>query len=343
MNRYIKTLFLIGCAAISFFTAWSYYTQTPVNENQPPLINPTHFSPSDIRSIVVLVQGLSFNTQIGTGMIIETGVDQVGPYTLILTANHVVSQTQAASVTFSDGIFARGPVVYRHESTDSAIIRLPLRRDNFRPREIRREPLSDGEVVSAVGWPRGLFPAFLIGKVQNSSFSISANPQNNVTARNSSARFIAADIPAIGGVSGSPVFDQNGLHVGMIVSYIFGQSESEGNSGFTLIIPAADILLHYLNRNIPLLDTSCFAGVVPKIENISSDVRRFLGLSFSYNGECELSRRIPSDWVLVEAGGIVLSNPASVFVFLNRFYAGVEIYVKVRLEDGSIEERRLAT
>jgi hypothetical protein len=343
MNKYLRT-FLLSLLVTLFAVGAKYLAyQNSVVSAVPPSIHISGFSPADLRANVVLIQGLGPVQQVGSGMVIESGVDQAGPYSLVLTANHVVAQTQQANVTFSDGISARGSIVYRHEGTDSAIIRLPLQREGFVSRDLRRSSLSDGEVVVAVGWPRGLFPAFLRGQVQNPAFSASGNLQDSTAARNSASRFIAADIPAIGGVSGSPVFDNHGRHVGMIVSYLTSTGAAEGNSGFTMIIPVTDILLHYLNRNIPLLDTSCFAGVRPSIQSISPDVRRFLGIRFSYNGDCELSRRIPSDWVLVEAGGITLNNPASVFVFLNRFYAGVEIYVKVRLDDGTIEERRLDT
>ena len=134
---------------------------------------------------------------------------EVNKHHIIVTAAHVVSDTQYAFVEGRDGETALGSIFYRDERRDIALILIPKleSRESMRYRPLSEQEMRGTEVIYT-GFPAShdLFTAY--GRISGLS-------QNNNLLMHSYAWM---------GASGSGVFDMRGRMVGVLIAVDLGSS-----------------------------------------------------------------------------------------------------------------------
>lgn len=144
----------------------------------------------------------------------------------VITDQHVVGDAKAVTIRWSDGIETTGAVIRGDKVRDVAIIKTSAR--GRAPLRLRREPLSVGDAVFAIGAPldqkfqstvtRGVLSAFRTFEGLN---------------------FLQSDAAVNHGSSGGPLLDDKGAVVGITES---GFSIQGAPEGINLFIPIGDAL-----------------------------------------------------------------------------------------------------
>jgi serine protease Do len=168
---------------------------------------------------------------LGTGFVI----DREG---FILTNNHVVEQTEALKVRFSNEKEFDAEIIGRDPKTDLALIKVDV------PEPLTPLTLGDsdtlqvGDWVVAIGNPFGLGNTVTAGIVSAKYRQIGGGPYDN---------FIQTDAPINPGNSGGPLLNLNGEVVG-VNSAIFSQTGGNIGIGFAVPINMAKQLLPQLRQ-----------------------------------------------------------------------------------------------
>jgi serine protease Do len=168
---------------------------------------------------------------LGTGFVI----DREG---FILTNNHVVEQTEALKVRFSNEKEFDAEIIGRDPKTDLALIKVDV------PEPLTPLTLGDsdtlqvGDWVVAIGNPFGLGNTVTAGIVSAKYRQLGGGPYDN---------FIQTDAPINPGNSGGPLLNLNGEVVG-VNSAIFSQTGGNIGIGFAVPINMAKQLLPQLRQ-----------------------------------------------------------------------------------------------
>lgn len=145
---------------------------------------------------------------------------------LIVTNNHVIANAESVTVKFADGTTLEATVVGADPMTDIALLRVetdePLAAVEFGS----SEELRVGDEVIAMGSPFGLSGTVTSGIVSATSRNINSGPFDD---------FIQTDAAINRGNSGGPLFDVNGVVVGVNTA-IF--SPGGGSVGIGFAVPS---------------------------------------------------------------------------------------------------------
>ena len=179
--------------------------------------------------ILPSVVHIQTQTGVGSGVIYEDG--------LIITAAHVVQNSETVRVRFIDGDQVSGTVLGTTPEVDIAVI--AVERDDLTPATFVTEKPRVGQTAIAVGSPWGLESTVTAGIV-------SAVDQTNCSVRPDSGEFscsamVQTDAAINPGNSGGPLVDRQGRVLGINVS-IF--TDSGANDGVGFAVPA-DIATTY--------------------------------------------------------------------------------------------------
>jgi S1-C subfamily serine protease len=233
-----------------------------------------------VRESVVLVQGTTSEGGVqGSGFVYETSGRIV-----VVTNYHVVHDSSALSITFSNGNGFSAAVLGTDPYVDLAVLSVDAPAIEFKPIEVvSSSTLRVGETVIAIGNPYGLVGSLTTGVVSALGRSIT---EEDYAGGYSIANIIQTSTPINPGNSGGPLLNAIGKVVGVTTAIV---SESQG-LGFA--VPSNTIL-----REIDSL-----------ISSGTYDGHSYLGVSgqdMSYNLAQETGASVTYGWKIatVTAGG----------------------------------------
>lgn len=219
-------LFLGGCAA-----GGAHAQPRPLEDVFDDVRNSVVTITATSRAVTLTGQSrLAAEEGVGSGVLISSDGD-------IMTAAHVVHNSDAVLITFSDGHVARGQVISSDPMTDLALVRV---RDVSANAVIATLGDSDdvrvGSRVFVVGSPRGMSHTLTVGH-------ISARREAPTEFRGLvDVEVFQTDAAVNPGNSGGPLFNMQGEVIG-IVSYIVTQSGGNEGLGFALTSRTARAIL----------------------------------------------------------------------------------------------------
>ena len=194
-----------------------------------PLPSPAVKAYQAVRSSIVRVRATldEEGPQRATGsgvVIVDKGV--------ILTSLHVVSGANRVRVQFEDGLEADADIVSRQPEMDLAILQAKQIPDDLKAATLRSaKQLTEGEHVTAVGFPFGIGPSVSHGVISGLRRQYRSPGGERVLSN-----LIQFDAAANPGSSGGPLVNAAGEVVG-IVTAILATSEKSGFSGIAFAVP----------------------------------------------------------------------------------------------------------
>jgi serine protease Do len=192
----------------------------------------------------------------------------VDPAGYIVTNRHVVIDSFAVTVVFSDGTRLPAHVVGHPPATDIALLKVdtdhPLPAVTFGDSDLVRV----GERVLAIGNPLGLSGTVTLGIVSALNRDTGDTPYDN---------FIQTDAAINHGNSGGPLFDMKGAVIGVNTALIATGDASAGSMGLGLAIPAND-------AKFAASELRAFGRVRPgwigaRLQQVTPDLATALGLT----------------------------------------------------------------
>jgi S1-C subfamily serine protease len=198
-----------------------------------PLPSPAVKAYQAVRSSIVRISaigdGLEYDEYArratGSGVVIvDKGV--------ILTSLHVVSGANRVRVQFEDGMEADADIISKQPEMDLAILQAKQIPDDLRAATLRSaKQLTEGEHVTAVGFPFGIGPSVSHGVISGLKRQY-RSPDNERVLSN----LIQFDAAANPGSSGGPLVNAQGEVIG-IVTAILATSEKAGFAGIAFAVP----------------------------------------------------------------------------------------------------------
>jgi S1-C subfamily serine protease len=185
---------------------------------------------ADVRESVVLIQGTTSGGGVqGSGFVYESSNGMI-----VITNFHVVYDTSALSVTFSNGNGYSATVLGTDPYSDLAVLSVAAPSNEFKAVEIvSSSTLRVGEPVIAIGNPYGLVGSLTTGVVSALGRSIT---EEDFAGGFSIANIIQTSTPINPGNSGGPLLNSIGKVVGVTTAIV---TDSQG-LGFA--IPSNTIL-----------------------------------------------------------------------------------------------------
>lgn len=145
----------------------------------------------------------------------------------VLTAAHVVQANKTVKLKTQDGTEIDAPVLWSSPAYDAALVYAPALKAESSPFSCRA-PVA-GELVRAYGNPRHVEFAQTWGRVSGMAPEDAADKGN-----------VVVNITFIGGMSGGPVFDEQGHVIGLVQAVL-------GQTAFGFMVPMSSIC-HLLGR-----------------------------------------------------------------------------------------------
>jgi S1-C subfamily serine protease len=247
-----------------------------------------------VRESVVLVQGTTSDGGVqGSGFVYKSSDRMV-----VITNYHVVHDTTALSVTFSNGNGYSAAVLGTDPYVDLAVLSVEAPASEFKPVEIvSSSTLRVGEPVIAIGNPYGLVGSLTTGIVSALGRSIT---EEDYAGGFAIANIIQTSTPINPGNSGGPLLNAVGKVVGVTTAIV---SESQG-LGFA--VPSNTIL-----REISALITTgtyeghSYLGVSG--QDMSYNLAQQIGASVTYGWRiASVTSGGPSDGIL-NVGDIIIA------------------------------------
>jgi len=185
---------------------------------------------ASVRESVVLVQGATSDGGVQGSGFVYAATDRM----VVITNYHVVHDTSALSVTFSNGNGYSAATLGTDPYVDLAVLSVDAPASEFKPIEVvSSSTLRVGEPVIAIGNPYGLVGSLTTGVVSALGRSIT---EEDYAQGYSIANIIQTSTPINPGNSGGPLLNAVGKVVGVTTAIV---SESQG-LGFA--IPSNTIL-----------------------------------------------------------------------------------------------------
>jgi serine protease Do len=223
---------------------------------------------------------------LGSGFIID-------PSGLIVTNNHVIDGADKITVTLQDNTTLKATVVGRDETGDIALLKVtpdkPLPAVQFGNSDDARV----GDWVLAIGNPFGLGGTVTAGIVSARGRNIHQGPYDD---------FIQTDAPINRGNSGGPLFDMNGLVVGMNTAIY---SPSGGSIGIGFSIPSNMVKNVVAQLRAYGHPRRGWLGV--RIQEVTPDIAESLGLKEAAGAMVAgVNKGGPADEANIRNGDIIL-------------------------------------
>jgi S1-C subfamily serine protease len=239
-----------------------------------------------VRESVVLVQGTTSDGGVqGSGFVYESSDRMV-----VITNYHVVHDTSALSVTFSNGNGYSATVLGIDPYAELAVLSVDAPASEFKPVEIvSSSTLRVGEPVIAIGNPYGLVGSLTTGVVSALGRSLT---QEDFAGGYAIANIIQTSTPINPGNSGGPLLNAVGKVVGITTAIV---SDSQG-LGFA--VPSNTIL-----REISaLITTGTYTGhsyLGVSGQDMSYNIAQQIGASVTYGWRiASVTPGGPSDGIL---------------------------------------------
>ena len=181
-------------------------------------------------SVVAIDVEAEQGTAAGSGVILDTEGH-------ILTNNHVVEGARTVQVMLWDGRIYEATIVGTDATTDLAVLKITDPPDDLTAATLgTSDDLGVGEAVMAVGNPLGLDSTVTTGIISALDRPVAASSQTSASTSVTNAIQIDAAINP--GNSGGPLFDAQGLVIGITssIATLTGSSES-GSIGLGFAIP----------------------------------------------------------------------------------------------------------
>jgi serine protease Do len=194
---------------------------------------------------------------LGSGFVI----DQQG---LVVTNNHVISDSDEINVVLSDGAKLKAEIIGRDQKTDIALLRVKPDRALKAVKFGDSEKLRIGEWVIAIGNPFGLGGSVSAGIVSARNRDINSGPYDS---------YIQTDAAINRGNSGGPLFNLEGEVIGVNTAII---SPSGGSIGIGFAVPSKNV--------VAVIDQLRQFGEVRRgwlgvrIQQVTDDIAESLGL-----------------------------------------------------------------
>jgi S1-C subfamily serine protease len=247
-----------------------------------------------VRESVVLVQGTTSDGSVqGSGFVYEFSDRMV-----VITNYHVVHDTSALSVTFSNGNGYSASVLGTDPYADLAVISADAPVNEFKPVEIvSSSTLRVGEPVIAIGNPYGLVGSLTTGVVSGLGRSIT---EEDYAGGYSIANIIQTSTPINPGNSGGPLLNAVGNVVGITTAIV---SDSQG-LGFA--VPSNTILREIAG----LIDPGTYSGhsyLGVSGQDMDFNTAQDIGASVTYGWRiATVTAGGPSDGIL-DVGDIIIA------------------------------------
>ena len=151
----------------------------------------------------------------------------------IITAGHVTAGLRSIDVELSDGNKVKAEVLWTNTPTDGGYDVSLVYAANLPAASapLSCKPTATGEAVTIIGNPDSLTFLQSWGRV---SGKVTKGDWGDWKS------LVALDVVAAPGVSGGPVYNNNGDVVGILVS---GLSDARGNYGYTFMVPSTTICM----------------------------------------------------------------------------------------------------
>jgi serine protease Do len=225
-------------------------------------------------------------SSLGSGFVID-------PEGIIVTNNHVIADADEIIANFADGSRLPAEVIGRDPQTDVALLRVepeqPLTAVEFGDSDAIRV----GDWVLAIGNPFGLGGTVTAGIVSAQKRDINSGPYD---------AFIQTDASINRGNSGGPLFDMNGVVVGINTAII---SPTGGSIGIGFAIPAS-IARNVIDQLLEYGETRRgWLGV--RIQTVSDEIAESLGLDRARGAlVAGVSTEGPGGAAGIETGDVIL-------------------------------------
>jgi len=248
---------------------------------------------ASVRESVVLVQGTTSDSGVQASGFVYNAPDR----TVVITNYHVVHDTTALSVTFSNGNGYDATVLGTDPYADLAVLSVDAPTSEFNPVEIvSSSTLRVGELVIAIGNPYGLVGSLTTGVVSALGRSLT---EQELAGGYSIANIIQTSTPINPGNSGGPLLNAEGNVVGITTAIL---TDSQG-LGFA--VPSNAILREVST----LITTGTYTGhsyLGVSGQDMSYDVAQDVGSSVTYGWRiASVTAGGPSDGIL-NPGDIII-------------------------------------
>jgi S1-C subfamily serine protease len=249
---------------------------------------------ADVRESVVLIQGTTSEGGVqGSGFVYESSNGMV-----VITNFHVVYDTSALSVTFSNGNGYAATVLGTDPYSDLAVLSVAAPSNEFKPVEIvGSSTLRVGEPVIAIGNPYGLVGSLTTGVVSALGRSIT---EEDLAGGFSIANIIQTSTPINPGNSGGPLLNPVGNVVGVTTAIV---SDSQG-LGFAI---PSNTILRELSALITTGSYTAHSYLGVSGQDMSYDLAQQIDASVTYGWRlASVTSGGPSDGVL-NVGDIIIA------------------------------------
>ncbi len=245
---------------------------TPIANNDQNLVSEYERVINNVyeRNIGALVN-LSDGQVTGSGFIIDTQGH-------IITNNHVASNLQQITITFSDRTSGVGKVVGAFAAGDIAVIQADHIPNGVQPVELGDSGnLKVGQITVAMGSPLGLEQTVTSGIISALNRSIADINQQATADSNSSSLqgLIQTDASINPGNSGGPLFDSHGRVIGMdtLIATRATSEQTAGSIGLGFAVPinrikrVAQQIIQTGHYNRPVMGISSYP-IDPRIARV---------------------------------------------------------------------------
>jgi S1-C subfamily serine protease len=249
---------------------------------------------ADVRESVVLIQGTTSEGGVqGSGFVYESSNGMV-----VITNFHVVYDTSALSVTFSNGNGYAATVLGTDPYSDLAVLSVAAPSNEFKPVEIvGSSTLRVGEPVIAIGNPYGLVGSLTTGVVSALGRSIT---EEDLAGGFSIANIIQTSTPINPGNSGGPLLNPVGNVVGVTTAIV---SDSQG-LGFAI---PSNTILRELSALITTGSYTAHSYLGVSGQDMTYDLAQQISVSVTYGWRlASVTSGGPSEGVL-NVGDIIIA------------------------------------
>jgi S1-C subfamily serine protease len=249
---------------------------------------------ADVRESVVLIKGTTSEGGIqGSGFVYQSSNGMV-----VITNFHVVYDTSALSVTFSNGNGYAATVLGTDPYSDLAVLSVSAPSNEFKPIEIvSSSTLRVGEPVIAIGNPYGLVGSLTTGVVSALGRSIT---EEDLAGGFSIANIIQTSTPINPGNSGGPLLNPVGKVVGVTTAIV---TDSQG-LGFAI---PSNTILRELSALITTGSYTAHSYLGVSGQDMSYDLAQQIDANVTYGWRiASITSGGPSDGVL-NVGDIIIA------------------------------------